>query len=105
MSTGRTGRLVGIMHMLRSHSWTSAQELAERFSVSLRTIYRDVADLQAFGVSIRSTVGRDGGYQLDDESPFPRTLLTNGDALTMFLMSGGLEPNAQTTGPLATQMG
>ncbi len=90
--------------MLRSRSWMSAQGLAEHFSVSLRTIYRDVAELQSHGVTIRSTVGRDGGYQLDDESPFPRVLLASGDALTMFLMSGGLESDKRIAGPLSERM-
>jgi predicted DNA-binding transcriptional regulator YafY len=63
LSMGRTGRLGGIMHMLRFHSWMSAQGLVEHFSVSLFNIYYDVAELQSYGVTIRSTVGRDGGYQ------------------------------------------
>lgn len=93
MSASRTGRLLGILQLLRTHSWLSAQELADRFKVSPRTIYRDVADIQEYGISIRSTVGREGGYQLDDESPFPRALLASGDALGMYVMAGGLEKN------------
>lgn len=95
MSIGRTGRLLGIMQLLRLHTWLSAQELADRFDVSLRTIYRDIAEIQSYGISIRSTVGRDGGYQLDDENPFPRALLSNGDAMALYLMGGGMNsPNA-----------
>jgi predicted DNA-binding transcriptional regulator YafY len=91
MSASRTGRLLGILQLLRTNSWLSAQELAYRLDVSPRTIYRDVADIQEYGISIRSTVGREGGYQLDDESPFPRALLASGDALGMYVMGGGLE--------------
>lgn len=91
MSANRTGRLLGILQLLRTHTWLSAQELADRFEVSPRTIYRDVAEIQDYGVSIRATVGREGGYQLDDESPFPRALLASSDALGMYVMAGGLE--------------
>jgi len=93
MSASRTGRLLGILQLLRTNAWLSAQELAVRLEVSPRTIYRDVADIQEYGISIRSTVGREGGYQLDDESPFPRALLASGDALGMYVMAGGLEKN------------
>lgn len=94
MSASRTGRLLGILQLLRSHSWLSAQELADRFEVTPRTIYRDVADIQEYGISIRSTVGREGGYQLDDESPFPRALLASEDALGMYVLAGGMNKGA-----------
>lgn len=99
MSIGRTGRLLGIMQLLRLHTWLSAQDLANRFDVSLRTIYRDIADIQSYGISIRSTVGRDGGYQLDDESPFPRALLANEDAMALYLMGGGMETPSGAQSP------
>lgn len=99
MSIGRTGRLLGILQLLRAHTWLSAQELADRFHVSLRTIYRDIADIQSYGISIRSTVGRDGGYQLDGENPFPRALLTNGDAMALFLMGGGMDSAGSAQSP------
>lgn len=99
MSIGRTGRLLGILQLLRQHTWLSAQDLAGRLGVSLRTIYRDVADIQSYGISIRSTIGRDGGYQLDDESPFPRALLANEDAMAMFLMGGGMDKTSVAQTP------
>ena len=99
MSIGRTGRLLGILQLLQQHTWLSAHGLADQLGVSLRTIYRDVADIQSYGICIRSTIGRDGGYQLDDESPFPRALLANEDAMAMFLMGGGMDKIGVTQTP------
>jgi predicted DNA-binding transcriptional regulator YafY len=42
----RMGRLLGILLVLRSKEWVAAQELATRFRVSTRTIYRDVEVMQ-----------------------------------------------------------
>ena len=43
----------------------TAQELADRFGVTLRTIYRDLEALQDAGMPIRADRGRGGGYALD----------------------------------------
>lgn len=103
MSSSRMGRLIGILDILKSRAWISAQDLSEMFSVSSRTIYRDVADLQDYGVSIRATLGRDGGYQLDDESPFPHALFSNQDAMTLFLLNGGFDSDERAGSPTADQ--
>ena len=45
---------------------TSAQQLAEKFEVSVSTIMRDMEALEQAGIPIKSTVGVDGGYQILD---------------------------------------
>jgi predicted DNA-binding transcriptional regulator YafY len=42
----------------------SATELAKRFEVSLRTIYRDMEAINQAGISIVSFAGSDGGNEI-----------------------------------------
>ncbi|WP_292544704.1 YafY family protein [Mesorhizobium sp.] len=60
----KTLRLFALLDQLRlAHRPVSAEVLAQRLGVSPRTIYRDVASLQAMGAPIRGESGL--GYQLE----------------------------------------
>ena len=59
----RNSRLTEIVRILRSNARTSAEQLAHHFSVSPRTVYRDIALLHRMNVPV---VGEAGvGYHLD----------------------------------------
>ena len=70
----RADRLFQIVQLLRGGRLTTAARLAERLEVSERTIYRDIADLQASGVPVDGAAGV--GYVLRDGSDV--TLVTWG---------------------------
>ena len=53
----RADRLFGIVQLMRGGRLVTALRLAERLEVSERTIYRDIADLQASGVPIEGEAG------------------------------------------------
>ncbi len=53
----RFDRIVAILIQLQSKRIVKAKELADRFEVSLRTIYRDIRTLEASGVPIISEAG------------------------------------------------
>ncbi|MCA8883261.1 MAG: YafY family transcriptional regulator [Rhodobacteraceae bacterium] len=53
----RADRLFQILQFLRGGRLTTARRLAERLEVSERTIYRDIADLQASGVPVEGEAG------------------------------------------------
>ena len=57
-------RLFGICYQLILRRKVSAKELAERFEVSTKTIYRDVETLSMAGIPIYTVRGRDGGIAL-----------------------------------------
>lgn len=71
----RADRLFLLIHALRGRrSALTAQRLAETLAVSLRTVYRDVADLQRSGVPIEGEAGV--GYMLRKGSDIPPLMFT-----------------------------
>ena len=75
----RADRLFLIIHALRGRrSAVPARSLAATLGVSLRTVYRDVADLQLSGVPIEGEAGV--GYMLRKGSDIP-PLMFNADEL------------------------
>jgi predicted DNA-binding transcriptional regulator YafY len=75
----RADRLFLIIHALRGRrTATLARDLAATLNVSLRTIYRDVADLQLSGVPIEGEAGV--GYMLRKGSDIP-PLMFNAEEL------------------------
>lgn len=77
----RFDRLVAIFIQLQSKRIVKAQELADRFDVSLRTIYRDIKALEASGVPIYSEAGI--GYSLIDGYRLPPLSLNQEEATSL----------------------
>ena len=65
----RADRLFQIVQFLRSRRLTTAQWLAERLEVSVRTVYRDIQDLSLSGVPIEGEAGV--GYMLRHKMDLP----------------------------------
>ncbi|WP_111309159.1 helix-turn-helix transcriptional regulator [Confluentibacter sediminis] len=74
----RFDRIVAILVQLQSKRIVKAQELADRFEVSLRTIYRDVRTLEASGVPIISEAGV--GYSIMEGYRLPPVMFTREEA-------------------------
>lgn len=74
----RADRLFQIVQLIRGRRLSTAAFLAERLEVSMRTIYRDVADLQHQGVPIEGEAGV--GYRLGAGFDLPPLMLTQGEA-------------------------
>lgn len=60
-------RLLAIIILLLSRSIVTANEMANRFGVSKRTIYRDITTLENAGFPIVAIYGNEGGFQLMNE--------------------------------------
>lgn len=62
----RLDRLLGISLELMTKRRVTAAELADKFEVSVRTIYRDIELINQAGIPVVSYNGADGGYELAD---------------------------------------
>jgi len=74
----RADRLFQLVQLIRGRRLTTAEWLAARLEVSLRTVYRDVADLQHQGVPIDGEAGV--GYRMRAGFDLPPLMFTTGQA-------------------------
>lgn len=82
-SMNRIDRLTAILTHLQSKRTVKAAELAARFGVSLRTIYRDVRSLEESGVPVIGEAGQ--GYSLVEGYRLPPIMFTKEEALSMLV--------------------
>lgn len=69
-------RLFEIVYILLQKKKTTAKELADRFEVSTRTIYRDIETLSTANIPIYASKGKDGGIGLLDKYILNKTILS-----------------------------
>lgn len=72
-------RLISMIYMLLNNEILSASELADKYSVSQRTIYRDIETICAAGIPVVSYQGVNGGYGIMEEYKMDRSLLGSYD--------------------------
>lgn len=77
----RADRLFQIVQYLRGGRLVTAAQLSERLEVSERTIYRDIADLQASGVPIDGEAGV--GYLMRDGYDLPPLMFTRDEIVAL----------------------
>src|SRR2546421_456151 len=77
----RRERLFAIAEFLRGRrNGITAEQLAERFRVTIRTIYRDLDSLRDAALPVRADRGRGGGYALDRAYTLPPVNFTPREA-------------------------
>ena len=69
-------RLFKIVYHLLDRGQATAPELAEKFEVSVRTIYRDIDALSGAGIPIYTETGRNGGIHLLNEFVLDKAMLS-----------------------------
>lgn len=69
-------RLLGIIYILMSKGSVTAAELAERFEVSVRTIYRDIESLSMAGIPVYTKKGKNGGICLMEQFVLNKMLIS-----------------------------
>lgn len=79
----RIDRLTSILIHLQTKRVVKADEIARRFEISLRTVYRDVKSLMEAGVPVGSEAGK--GYFIVDGYHLPPVMFTQDEAGAMML--------------------
>lgn len=75
----RFDRITAILIQLQSKKVVKAQDLADRFDISLRTVYRDIRTLEEAGVPLYGEAGV--GYSIVDGYRLPPVMFTRDEAM------------------------
>ncbi len=78
MEKPRITRLTKILTQLQSKRILTARELATKYGVSVRTIYRDIRTLEASGIPIITEEGK--GYSLQEGYQLPPVMFSENEA-------------------------
>lgn len=99
-------RLFQILFLLLEKGSITAPELATRFEVSIRTIYRDIDKLSSAGVPIYTTSGKGGGIFLHEHYVLNKSLISDQEQNQILLALQGLNvANKDDTSDLLMKLG
>ena len=90
----RADRLFQLVQLIRGRRLSTAEFLAGRLEVSVRTVYRDVADLQAQGVPIEGEAGV--GYRMNPGFDLPPLMFTHAEAQALVAAVRVAQPRVDT---------
>jgi predicted DNA-binding transcriptional regulator YafY len=83
-------RLLAIVMMLMNKDKVTANELAEHFEVSVRTIVRDMEAINLAGIPIVSQQGKNGGFSILKNYKVDKNFLTPGEIASMLRALSGI---------------
>jgi predicted DNA-binding transcriptional regulator YafY len=79
----RIDRMLTIIVMLLNRDRVTARELADKFEISVRTVYRDIEAINLAGIPVISYLGNDGGFGIMENYKIDRQLLTLSNMFTI----------------------
>ena len=82
--------LVETLFLLLSRDKVSAKYLADRFNISIRSVYRYIDDL-SLTIPIFNTRGRNGGFSISDDFKIASTYLTKEEKETLINIIAGVK--------------
>ncbi|MGC6768642.1 helix-turn-helix transcriptional regulator [Enterococcus sp. LJL128] len=83
-------RLLAITMLLLEQKQISAPKLAERFEVSVRTIYRDVDSLGQAGIPITTIPGSKGGIRIMENYKIDQRFFTSSELVSLMISLASL---------------
>lgn len=83
-------RMLAIITFLLNHEKVKAQELADEFEVSVRTIYRDIDAISQVGIPIAAYQGADGGLGIVEGCKLDKSLLIRDEVIKIVAGLKGL---------------
>ena len=87
----KDNRLFRILYYILEKEKVTANELADKFEVSVRTIYRDIDSISSVGVPIFTTQGKGGGIKIDNEFILNKSLFDTNEKEQIIAALQGLE--------------
>ena len=87
----KISRMIEIITILLNKKTVTATELADRFGVSVRTIYRDIDMLSSSGVPIYTSQGANGGISIMEDYSVNRTMLSDSDKNSILFALNSLQ--------------
>ena len=87
----KDNRLFRILYYILEKEKVTANELADKFEVSVRTIYRDIDSISSVGVPIFTTQGKGGGIKIDNEYILNKSLFDANEKEQIIAALQGLE--------------
>ena len=93
----RTSRILEMIYLLLNNRQQKAQDIADHFGVSTKTIYRDVETLAEAGIPISMQQGVGGGIVLSENYAINKTKLTASEEKVLMKAIDDIKklPNAQ----------
>lgn len=91
-------RLFQIIYLLLERKTITAKELAEKFEVSTRTIYRDIEVLSAARIPIYTSKGKNGGICILDNYILDKSLLSEEEQYQILFALQGMEKISYSDG-------
>ena len=85
----RIDRLLGILTILQSKKYVPAEKLADKFHISVRTVYRDVKALGELGIPVSFEPNR--GYFIVNGYFLPPVSFTTDEANALLLIEAIVE--------------
>ena len=87
----KDNRLFRILYYILEKGKVTANELADKFEVSVRTIYRDIDSISSAGIPIYVLQGKGGGIEIAEDFVLSKSLLSENEKQQIMSALQGLD--------------